>query len=75
MKHYEKDALTIGLINNFLKGTNKKLIDYIPDYDLDKFIQLSDSLPFSKDGEATVEALKYIANECYKRLSKKFPKG
>lgn len=74
MKHYEKDAFVLGLISNFLKSTNKKMIDYIPDFEQDQFIQFTDTLPSMKNGEATVEALKHIANDCYSRVRKKIPK-
>lgn len=75
MKHYEKDALTLGLIHNFLKGTNKKITDYIPDFDQLKFSQFSETLSYAADDRLAEEALKYIAAECYNRIKKKFPKG
>lgn len=72
MKNFEKDAFVLGLINHLIKRTNKKMVDIIPDFEREKFIDFTNGLEFTKDDASTEKALKYIATECYKRVSKKF---
>jgi hypothetical protein len=72
MRNYEKDAIILGLISNFLKGTNRDISDYVHNFDRDKFNSYTEDFPCVNDGEQVAKALKYIATESYKRLSKKF---
>lgn len=75
MKQIEKDMMILALIYFAAEANGEKLASYIDKFDPVGFEKLSTTLPFMKSPNAAIDGLKYLANDAYKRVSKKFPSG
>lgn len=71
-KQIEKDIATFGAIISFLSRNNVNVDEYIEDYGAENITKIYESK--IKNAEKLEFVLKKVANDCYKRIKKQFPK-
>ncbi|ALS22128.1 hypothetical protein [Paenibacillus naphthalenovorans] len=74
MRQIDKDLLTLGSLTVLLESTGKNIKDYVEDYDGLKIVNFAEESEIYKTDKNTEKAIVELANECYKRIKKKFPK-
>jgi hypothetical protein len=73
MKQIDKEVLLLGILASLYRETGVMIEDIIPNFNSGQFQKLYE--PLTQEKDATEDALKYLANDIYKRIAKKFAKG
>jgi hypothetical protein len=72
IKQIEKDITTFGAIIDYLRQNGIRVDEYIKDYNAENVTKIYESK--IKNEERLEFLLKGVANDCYKRIKKQFPK-
>lgn len=76
IKHIEKEMIFLAMLQVFAKSVGHTLQDFIDEeIDYESVVKLSETLKIMENPEATHEAYKYLANDVYGRVKKKFLKN
>lgn len=71
MKKHEKDLITLALARWFLKGTNKSIRDFIPNYDEAKIKELLKNMKLLDSDITVTNAFSHYLNDAYRCVIKK----
>lgn len=74
IKQTEKNVIIIALIHDFIKPFSLRIEDLVPEFDRAKFQEFTEGISFMENNQSVEHALRYLAADTYKRLSKKLSK-
>ncbi|MCR8641398.1 hypothetical protein NV379_01900 [Paenibacillus sp. N1-5-1-14] len=72
MKQIERDILTLHMLQYLLEAEEENINSYIPEFDIHKLRALSKKMKYFETEEALIGSMSELANNCYKRVKKKF---